>query len=154
LIAITFLLAALVLLMLQQPLVWNMETEIPVIFTISSINSIDEMTGHLNYDSRMLIVHTGITEIQNKNLKAKFLKNGQLVSCSISTMNGHDFISTSHTGVQWMGGSGCSGATWSPGERICIDFSDGTFLPGDIVQMDIIDKGTNITISRHIYTYE
>jgi len=155
LVAITFLLALLVLLMLQiQPLAWNMETEIPVIFTITSIKSVDELTGHLNYDSRVLILHTGKTEVQNKNLKARFLKNGQSVSCTIATMNGHDFISTSHTGVQWMGGSGCSGATWSPGEQICIDFSDGTFHPGDRVQMDIIDKVTNVIISRHVYRYE
>jgi hypothetical protein len=155
LVAITFLLALLVLLMIQvQPFTWNMEREIPKIFTITSIKSVDEVTGHLNYDSRVLLLHTGKAEVQNKNLKARFLKNGQPVSCTIATMNGHDFISTSHTGVQWMGGSGCSGATWSPGEQICIDFSDGTFRPGDRVQMDIIDKVTNVTISRHVYMYE
>jgi hypothetical protein len=155
LVAITCLLALIVLLMLQiQPFTWNMEKEIPVIFTITSIKSIDELTGQQNYDSRVLLFHSGNEDIQNKNLKAKFLKNGQPVSCTIATMNGHDFISTSHYGVQWMGGSGCSGATWSPGEQICIDFSDGTFHPGDSVQMDIIDKGTNITISRHVYTYK
>ena len=154
-VAITFLLALLVLLMLQiQPLAWNMEREIPVIFTITSIKSVDELTGHLNYDSRVLLLHTGKADVQNKNLKARFLKNGQTVSCTIATMNGHDFISTSLTGIQWMGGSGCSGATWSPGEQICIDFSDGTFHPGDRVQMDIIDKVTNVTISRHVYMYE
>ncbi len=155
LVAITFLLALVVLLMLQiQPLAWNMEKEIPVIFTITSIKSVDELTGHLNYDSRVLLIHAGKGDVQNKNLKARFFKNGQPVSCTIATMNGHDFISTSHIGVQWMGGSGCSGATWSPGEQICIDFSDGTFHPGDRVQMDIIDKSTNFTISRHVYTSE
>jgi hypothetical protein len=155
LVAITFLLALLVLLMvLIQPLAWSMEKDIPVIFTITSIKSVDELTGYLNYDSRVLLLHTGKGDIQNKNLKARFLKNGQLVSCSITTMNGHDFISTSHTGVQWMGGSGCSGATWSPGEQICIDFSDGTFHPGDRVQMDVIDKSTNEIVSRHVYIYK
>jgi len=155
LVAITFLLALLVLLLIQiQPFAWNIETEIPKIFTITSIKSVDELTGNLNYDSRVLLLHNGKTDVQNKNLKARFLKNGHLVSCTISTMNGHDFISTSHTGVQWMGGSGCSGATWSPGEQICIDFADGTFHPGDKIQMDIIDKVTNVTISRHRYMYE
>ena len=154
-IAITFLLALLVLLMLQvQPMVWNMETEIPVIFTIVSIKSVDEMSGHQNYDSRVLLLHTGKTDIQNKEIKARFFKNGQPVSCNIATMNGYDFISTSHTGVQWMGGSGCSGSTWSPGEQICIDFSDGTFHPGDRVQIDVIEKSKNAIISRHVYMYE
>jgi len=155
LVAITCLLALIVLLLLQiQPFTLNMEKEIPVIFTITSIKSVDELSGHQNYDSRVLLLHSGKSDFQNKNLKAGFLKNGQPVSCTIATMNGHDFISTSHTGVQWMGGSGCSGATWSPGEQICIDFSDGTFHPGDKVQMDIIDKGSNMTISRHVYTYQ
>jgi hypothetical protein len=155
LVAITFLLALLVLLMLQfQPFALNMETEIPKIFTITSIKSVDEITGHLNYDSRVLLLNTGKAVVQNKNIKARFLKNGQPVTCTIATMNGHDFISTSHIGVQWMGGSGCSGATWSPGEQICIDFSDGTYHPGDSIQMDIIDKTTNVTISRHVYRYE
>ncbi len=154
LVAITILLALLILLMIQIPsFALNMEKEIPVIFAITGLENVDELTGQNNYDSRVLLLHTGREDYPNKNLKARFLKNGQPVLCTIATMNGHDFISTSHTGIQWMGGSGCSGETWSPGERICIDFSDGTFHPGDRVQMDIIDKGTNMTISRHIYMY-
>jgi hypothetical protein len=55
-VAITFILALLVLLMLQfQPFTLNMEKQIPVIFTITSIKSVDELTGYLNYDSRVMI---------------------------------------------------------------------------------------------------
>jgi hypothetical protein len=154
-VVITVILALIVLLLLQvQPFSWNMEKGIPVIFTITSIESVDEMTGHMNYDSRVLLLHTGKTDVQNKNLKAIFSKNGQLVPCVIATMNGNDFISTIHTGVQWMGGPGCSGALWSQGEPLCIDFSDGTFHPGDKVQMDIVDKETNAIISRYEYQYD
>ena len=153
LVAITFLLALLVLLMVQiQPFAGN--REIPAIFTITAIQGVDEITGRLNYDSRMLLLHTGTADYPNRNLKAEIVKNGKPLSCSITTMNGHDFISTSHTGVQWMGGLGCSGETWSPSERISIDFSDGTFHPGDLVQIDIIDKVTGLTISRHEFRYE
>jgi hypothetical protein len=155
LVAITFLLALLVLLMVQiQPFAWNMEREIPAIFTITAIRGVDEITGHLNYDSRLLLLHTGTADYQNRNLKAEIVKNGEPVPCTIATMNGDDFISTSHTGVQWMGGSGCSGETWSPKEQICIDFSDGTFHPGDVVQIDVIDKVTDVIISRHEFRYE
>jgi hypothetical protein len=155
LVAVTILLALLVLLMINvQPFAWSMETEIPEIFIITAIESIDEITGHPDFDSRLILLHTGKTNYQNKNLKARFFKNGQLVPGTIITMNGHDFIGTSHYGVQWMGGSGCSGATWSPGERICIDFMDGTFHPGDSVQVDIIDKNMDVIISRHLYRYE
>jgi len=154
-VAITFLIGLLVLLMLQiQPFMVNMEREIPAIFTITAIESVDELTGYLNYDSRLTLLHTGNADYQNRNLKIKFLRNGMPLSCVITTVNGHDFISTSHNGIQWMGGSGCSGVMWSPGERICIDFSDGTFHAGDRVQMDVIDKVSNTTISRYEYKFE
>lgn len=151
-VAITFLLALLVLLMIQVPqLTLNRDREIPEIFTITALESTDEITGLVNYDSRMIIRHMGTHDYPNKNLTATFLRNGQPVIGKIATLNGHDFISTSHTGIQWMGGSGCSGITWSPGEQICIDFSDGTFHPGDKIQIDIIDKVAKRTISRHLY---
>ena len=154
-VSVTFLLALLVLLMITiQPFAWNMEKEIPEIFTITSIESVDEITDHLNFDSRVILLHTGETAFQNRNLTAKFFKNGQPVSCSITTMNGHDFIDTIHWGVQWMGGMGCSGATWSPGEMMRIDFTDGTFHPGDRVQVDIFNKNGNEIISRYIFRYE
>jgi len=153
--AITFLLALLVLLLMNiQPLGWYTETGIPAIFTITAIESTDEITGHMNYDSRVILLHTGVKTYQNNNLTADFFKNGQVVPGSINTMNGHDFISTSHFGVQWMGGMGCSGATWSPGERICIDFTDGTFHPGDTVRVDISDKTSDAIISRHEFNYK
>ena len=116
-VSVTFLLALLVPLMFTiQPLTWNMEKEIPEIFTITTIESVDEITNHLNFDSRVILLHTGKIAFQNRNLTAKFFRNGQPVSCSITTMNGHDFIDTVHWGVQWIGGSGCSGAMWSPGD--------------------------------------
>ena len=154
-VSVTFLLALLVLLMMTiQPFAWSMEKEIPEIFTITSIESVDEITGHLNFDSRVILLHSGEIAYQNRNLTAKFLRNGQPVSCAITTMNGHDFIDTVHWGVQWMGGMGCSGATWSPGAMIRIDFTDGTFHPGDRVQVDIFNKNGNEIISRYIFRYE
>jgi len=155
-VSVTILLALLVLLLMIniQPFSWNMEKKIPEIFTITAIESIDEITGHLNYDSRVILLHTGEIAYQNKNLTAKFFRNGLPLSCAITTMNGHDFINTIHWGVQWIGGIGCSGATWSPGERIRIDFTDGTFHPGDKVQVDILDKNGNEIISRYIFRYE
>ena len=46
-VAITFLLALLVLLMIQMPtFTLNREMEIPVIFTITALENVDEMTGH------------------------------------------------------------------------------------------------------------
>ena len=147
---IIFILAAILIAMiLSMPLLQYSFT--PAIFTITRIESVDEITQQRCDDSRVILLHTGTAIYQNKNLKAQFYKNGIQVDANIATMNGHDFISTIHTGVQWMGGMGCSGMTWTPGEMICIDFSDGTFHPGDSVRVDIIDKSMNQVISRHIY---
>jgi hypothetical protein len=123
----------------------------PAIFTITGIESVDEITQQLCDDSRVILLHTGTAIYQNKNLKAQFFKNGIQVNAYIDTMHGYDFIPTSHNGVQWMGGMGCSGEMWTPGEMMCIDFSDGTFHNGDSVRVDIIDKSMNQVISRHIY---
>ena len=148
---ITIILAAIVaaLIFFLPPIQYSV-TPIPAIFTITSIESTDEITGKLNYDSRVIILHTGIANYQNKNLKAQFYKNGVQVNANIQTLNGADFINpTVHTGVQWMGGMGCKGEMWTPGEMTAIDFTDGTFRPGDSVQVDIIDSTTNQIISRH-----
>jgi hypothetical protein len=127
-------------------------TPIPAIFVITNVIHIDDYTGKLNYDSRVIILHTGTANYQNKNLKAQFYKNGVQVNANIQTLNGDDFIkSTVHTGVQWIGYEGCKGATWAPGEMSAIDLKDGTFHPGDTAQIDIIDKSTNQVISRHSY---
>jgi len=153
-VAIVMILAMLVLLMFHLPSLYGDNGGIPVIFTITSVDSIDEITHTMNFDSRIVILHKGMSNYPNRDLSAKFFKNGVQVNSRILTMNGHDFIETTHTGVQWMGGSGCSNDFWRPEERICIDFTDGTFRPGDSIQMDIIDKNTNSVISRHTYAYK
>ncbi len=153
LVAIMFILVTLVLILCLRylPLTEWKITMIPAIFTITNIIHVDDKTGKLNYDSRMIILHTGTTSYMNANLKAYVFRNGQPLSCVIETLNGNDFISTVHTGVQWIGYAGCSGTTWAPGEMSAIDFTDGTFHPGDLVQIDIIDKSTNTIISRHAF---
>lgn len=150
-VAITIVLAVLVLLLFHLPSLDFDMTPVPQIFIITSIENKDEITGLLNFDSRVIIRHIGTTTYQNKNLKALFYKNNLQVNANIPTLNGHDFISTSHTGVQWMGGMGCSGATWNPNEMTCIDLKDGTFRSGDSVKLDIIEKSSNSVISRHTF---
>jgi hypothetical protein len=128
---------------------------IPAIFVITTIESVDEITGHPNDDSRVILQHTGTENYENKNLKTVFYRNGALVNCNIETMNGHDFISTSHFGVQWMGRTGCSGSTWAPAEMIALDFTDGTFFPADAVQVDIADTASGQTSRAiHIISHE
>ena len=83
---------------------------------------------------------------------AKIYKNGIPLSFIIATFNGHDYIAYAHThGVDVIGGSGCSGNTWSVDEMTYIDFNDRTFYPGDNVQLEVFDNTTRQIISRNMY---
>ena len=82
---------------------------------------------------------------------AKFYKDDKLLHCDILTFNGYAFIKTKHHGVQKISGYGCQGSTWLPGERIALDFSDGTFRPDDMVMAEIYDTTTGLIISRHSF---
>jgi hypothetical protein len=93
-------------------------------------------------------------DYQNRKLRAVFYRDWVEIPAAIQTLNGNEFISTAHFGVQWIGGTGSAGQFWSPAERICIDFADGTFHPGESVRVDIIDKISNVEISRHTYQYD
>lgn len=147
-VALTVLMAALILLFLWLPaFTWQTPAEPPAIIEIQLICHTDESI--LNYDSRVILRHNGTERIVNDDVRAVFYRNDLPVACNIETLNGYRFISTHHYGVQLMGGSGCSGLYWNPGEKTWIDFTDGTFHPGDQVQVDIIDKISDLVISRH-----
>jgi len=145
---ILFAFAALVLAMLMMFASFSLgggEEEVPAIFKITSI------THGTKYESKVVLLHTGTVTYTNSNLMAKFYKNDQLLHADILTMHGEDFIPTQHHGVQTMGGAGCSGNTWLPGERIALDFSDRTFHPDDMVMAEIYDTTTGLIISRHSF---
>ncbi len=149
LVAITIILALLVLLMFRMPAFeWYKP---PSFLEIQDVYGVNEQ-GVLNYDSRVLLCHTGTASLKNDDLKALFYRNDVLLPCRISTMNGHNFIPTVHIGVQTMGGPGCSGPTWEPREKIIIDFTDGTFHPGDRVRMDVFSRSTGALVSSHAHT--
>jgi hypothetical protein len=122
----------------------------PSFLQILSVCHLDEQ-GHLNYDSRVILINNGTDLFENKNLRAEFFRNGTKISAAVETMNGDLFISTHHFGIQTMGGLGCSGLTWLPKEKISIDFSDGTFHPGDRIRMDIFQKPGGTLVSSHVF---
>ena len=145
---ILFAFAALVLAMLMMFSSFSLgggEEEVPAIFKITSI------THGTNYESKVVLLHTGTVTYTNSNLMAKFYKDDQLLHADILTLNGHDFISTVHHGVKTMSGAGCKGSTWLPNERIALDFSDGTLRPDDMVMAEIYDTTTGLIISRHSF---
>ena len=149
-IAVTFLLALLVLLLLPA-MPYMYDSSVPAIFKITNIRHTSE-SGVLNYDSYMVVKNTGTKGYSNLNLYAMTYRNGELLSSSLATLNGYTFIPTHHYGIQTLGGPGSCGRTWDPNEMISIDFRDRTFHPGDIVTFEVYDAVTQQVISRHTYT--
>jgi hypothetical protein len=147
--AITLILAVLVLLMFHLPNFYD--PFVPSIFRITNIRHTSE-SGTLNYDSYMVVMNTGTTGYRNGNLYAEIYRNGITLDCRIETLNGHDFIATHHFKIQNLGGPGSRGTIWDPIELIFVDFRDGTFHPGDLVTFEVYDNATKQIISRHSYT--
>jgi hypothetical protein len=144
---ITFILAALVLLMMVQ-LPYIYDQSVPEIFKITKIRHVNE-NGVLNYDSYMVVMNTGTTGYKTKNLYAKTYRNGVELNCRIPTLNGEAFIDGSrHYDVQYLRSSG---STWYPALSIGIDYQDKTFHPGDTVTFEVYDNSTKQIISRHTY---
>lgn len=83
------------------------------------------------------------------NLWAQFYRNEELLYTKIPTMDAHLFIPTHHYGIQTMSGHS---SKWCPNGRITIDFSDGTFHPGDIVRVEIYSKSEGRLISADTHT--
>jgi hypothetical protein len=149
-IAITIILALMVLLMFTLPRT-DWDPYVPEIFKITTIRHVNEQ-GKLNYDSYMVVANTGSSAFKNKELYARTWRNGRELDCAIPTMNGHDFIDGSHHfGVQNLAGFGAKGTLWNPGALIWIDYKDATFRPGDMVQFEVYDSTTKKIISRHLY---
>jgi len=149
--AVTMILAALVLLMMIQLPSSYSDPEVPAIFKILTIKQTNDY-GRNTLNSYMTIENTGTTGYLNLNLYAMTYRNGKLLSSSIATLNGHAFISTHHYGVQTFGGQGSKKRVWDPNERAYIDFKDGTFHTGDVVTFEVYDTVTGQIISRHTVT--
>ncbi|MFA6226706.1 MAG: archaellin/type IV pilin N-terminal domain-containing protein [Methanoregula sp.] len=143
-IAITIILALLVLLLFHMPSHAWQDNDVPAIFKITQI------THGTHLDSFMVVKNTGSIGYKNQNLYAKTYKNGIPLDCIISTMNGHDFISSHHFGIQNI--KGMSGQTWYSDLAISINYKDWTFHPGDVVTFEVYDTTTDQIIARHTYT--
>jgi hypothetical protein len=131
---------------------WDSPAEPPAIFEIRSILHHDERGTRLNYDSRIILAHAGDEPRENDLLRADIYVNNIAVPCRISTMNGHNFISSHHTGVERMWGYGCQTNQWNRFEKTGLDLTDGTIHPGDLVRVVITDTRTGRIISQHSVT--
>lgn len=128
---------------------WTEPPEPPIVI-IDIIHTSAE-TGERTYASRVFLLNNGSTVYSNDDLKAILYRDGQR-TCTVQTLNGHLFIPSHHNGVRYLKGEGCRTRYWNPGEVIEVDFSDLTIVPGVRVTMEIVDKPTKKTISRHTVT--
>jgi len=176
LVALAMILAALVLLMFHLPSLDLDMTGAPCIFEIDSINHLDEDGHTLKYDSRVTLRYNSTPTSPDvrdpvylmreylrcrednadrtawyvkDDLSAQFFRNGEPLFVRIPTLDAHEFIPTHHYGVQYMKGTD---SHWCPGGRITIDFTDGTFRPGDVVRVEILSNTDGRLISADTYT--
>ncbi len=147
-VTITILLALLAYLMFQIP---HMEIYKPPSFLeIKKVYSTNE-AGTMNYDSRVSSIIMVQSNWRMTVLRLHFLEITRNWIAVSGTMNGHNFIPTVHIGIQTMGGSGCTGTWWEPGEQIMIDFTDGTFHPGDTIRFEVYQKPSGALISSYTH---
>lgn len=92
------------------------------------------------FESQVVIRSFSPDELDNNLLMARLKVNGDYLLAHIYTLHGYDFIPTRHFGVKNIGGSGCSGQFFSPGETIVIDLKNGYIHPGDIIELRIYQK--------------
>lgn len=143
LVAITVILAIILLAMFHPPnLDWEY-TERPAIFSIESISS-----SAPTFESQIFLRNVEKKDYQNRELSAKIYCNDKLLPCTILTLNTFDFISTAHYGVKNLKGEGGKGDTWNYNQMLRIDLSDGFIHPGDVIRVDIIRTATDTVISR------
>jgi len=148
-VAVTIILAALVLLMLLAMLPswsWEEPAQPPIIMT--GIAHTSPETGLLTCASRVTLKNNGSAVYENDALKAVFYVNGQK-ACIVYTLNGYLLIPSHHYGVKTLGGEGCRSPYWNPGEAMVLDLTDNTFYPGAQVTLEILDKRTGKVISKH-----
>nr|WP_320161230.1 hypothetical protein [uncultured Methanoregula sp.] len=149
LVAITFILAILVLLLFQMPNIDMEVHNVPAIFQITKIRHLNEQ-GYKNYDSYVVVLNTATRDYKTRDLYAKTYRNGMLLNCAIPTLNGDDFAAKAHHyDVQHL--VGAKGDTWYSGATIAIDYDDKTFYPGDIAELEVYDRNTQQIISRHSF---
>ena len=133
------------------------DDEIQNNFKIMNINHYDEINGKLDYNSYITLINNGKTSYRNLYLSVKLFVNGKPVDCNLMTLNADAYCHSFHYGVDTIGGLGTEGgmmdslSKWYPGQELYIDFSDGTFRPGDTIQIEIYDKTTGKIISRDTY---
>ena len=142
-VAVVVILAAMVFLLIMGMLSFldSSDSLAPPLIQITLVDHTKQ--GKMNLASRVTIQNMDSIEYPNKDLQAEFRCNGKELLADIFTLHGTDFIPTHHFGVSTMGGAGCSGDYFSPGEKILIDLTNGYYHPGDTVELRIYQRSSD-----------
>lgn len=151
-IAVTIILAALILILLTLVPGQLYDLSAPTIFEITDIRHTNEH-GQVNLESYMTVTNIGNNPFDNRRLYARTYRNGKLLACLIPTFNGDGFIQVHPYGIQTLGGPGSYNYLWQPHRQVYIDYSQGTFRPGDSVQFEVYDRDTGRVISRDTWPH-
>jgi len=151
LVAITIILSSLVLLMTPNLPLFSSD-EIPVIFEIVSMKY--TKTGSWKYENKLVVKNSGPIAYDNRKLSAITYRNGEPLACKIPYINFQYYINNKPLGIQRIGGMGTDDLSWVPEATIFIDYSQGTFRPGDTIRFEVYDRETNRIISSDTYPHK
>lgn len=159
LVAITFALAAMVLLIsVPFPRIVP-EEQVPAIFVIMDILHHNK-NGQMVEDGRVVLKNTGPDDYNNLNLYVITYVNGKKIPAEIPCLNANEIKKTSfHHGIQYLEGYGTYGTKenhntiWVSGSTLAINYNDHSIRPGDSVTIEIYDTGSNTIISRDTYPH-
>lgn len=151
LIAITFLLASLALLMIPKLPDYSTD-ENPVIFEIVVMKY--TKTASWKYENKLIVKNSGTRAYDNRKLYAITYRNGERLPCKIPYINFQYYINNKPLGIQRIGGMGTDDLGWIPEAEIFIDYSQGTFRPGDTIRFEVYNRETNQMISSDTYPHK
>lgn len=156
--AITVILAMLVLLVCLGFRMPAADPAVPVIFKIASVTYNPDTDG-IHVRGYVVITNTRDENYRNRYLKVVTYVNDKLADCSIPTLNNDLFDRLDHHGVWHLVGVGTWGnrdfqtSVWPGHSDIAIEYAQGIMHPEDSVTLEFIDTTTDQIISRDTYPH-
>lgn len=159
LVAITFALGAMVLL-ISVPLPISLpEEHVPAIFVITEIIHLNKY-GQMIEEGWVVLKNTGPADYNNLDLYAITYVNGKKIPAEIPCLNANRIKQiTNHHGIEFLEGYGASGtkenhnAFWISGATLAINYNNHSIRPGDVVTIEIYNSVSNTIISRDTYPH-
>jgi hypothetical protein len=158
LVAITIVLAALVLLICLRFQMPAGDESAPALFRITNIYYTLSSDG-IHYVGLVVVANANQKDYRNRYLKVNTYVNDNLANCNIPTLNNDLFCTTEHTGISHLWGVGTWGnrnsptAVWPAHSEISIEYKKGRLRPGDCITLEFIDTTTSQIISRDTWPH-